>query len=242
MNKPRASVITSIYNGEKFLHQFLQNVINQDCINDIEVLLLDANSSDSTEEIISQYQHKSIIYHKFNERHSVTETLNKGIDISCSDILTIWCVDDRRSDLSLNKQISYMANNPSCDICYGYTAWSFKENEAFIDNDLSQIYPCLPVTSETMMTHNSPHCMPLWKKNLNQKFGYFDGSYPTASDYEFWFRCLEGGARFDKFYEVVGSYYYNPNGLSTNNSSSNSAESSTIRAKYNHLLNEKKIN
>jgi hypothetical protein len=84
--------------------------------------------------------------------------------------------------------------------------------------------------------------MPLWKKNLNQKFGYFDVSYPTASDYEFWFRCLEGGARFDKFYEVVGSYYYNPNGLSTNNSSSNSSESSIIKAKYNHLLNEKKIN
>jgi len=45
---PRASVIVSIYNGENFLHGFLQNVLQQTILNEIEVLLLDAQSSDSS--------------------------------------------------------------------------------------------------------------------------------------------------------------------------------------------------
>ena len=142
MNKPRATVICSIYNGEKFLHQFLQNILNQNCIDEIEILLLDADSTDSTSNIINEYQHNSIIYKKLPERISVTDTLNAGINLSNSNILSIWNVDDRRSNFSLKKQIEYMENNILCDISYGYVAWSFKENESFEDNSLKDIYPC----------------------------------------------------------------------------------------------------
>ena len=238
MNKPRATVICSIYNGEKFLHQFLQNILNQNCIDEIEILLLDADSTDSTSNIINEYQHNSIIYKKLPERISVTDTLNAGINLSNSNILSIWNVDDRRSNFSLKKQIEYMENNILCDISYGYVAWSFKENESFEDNSLKDIYPCEIVTPESMMINNSPHCLPVWRKIIHTKFGYFDNNYPTASDFEFWLRCLSNGARFDKIYEIVGSYYYNPNGLSTNDQSSNQKEFQMIKEKYKYLLNK----
>jgi glycosyltransferase involved in cell wall biosynthesis len=238
MKKPRATLICSIYNGEKFLHQFLQNILNQDCIEEIEVLLIDANSTDSTSNIISEYKHSSIIYKKLAERLPVTDTLNIGINLSNSDIVSIWNVDDRRSNFSFKKQIEYIENNPLCDICYGYVAWSFKENESFEENSLNDIYPCEIVTPESMMTCNSPHCLPVWRKNIHTKFGYFDNNYPTASDYDFWLRCLDNGARFDKIDEIVGSYYYNPNGLSTNSQSSNLIEAEIIREKYKYLLNK----
>jgi glycosyltransferase involved in cell wall biosynthesis len=241
-DNPRATIISSIYNGEKFLDQFLQNVLSQNCIEEIEVFLLDANSTDSTAEIISNYQHDNIFYKKLPERKSVTDTLNMGIGKANSEILTIWNIDDRRSNLSLKKQVEYMENNPECDICYGYAAWSFKENESFEDNNLKDIYPCEIVTPESMMKNNSPHCLPVWRKNIHSKFGYFDKSYPTASDYDFWLRCLTGGARFDKIYEIIGSYYYNPRGLSTCGSSTNQKESEEIKQKYTTLWSNEKRN
>jgi glycosyltransferase involved in cell wall biosynthesis len=232
----QASIITSIYNGEKFLHGFLNNVISQNCIDSIEVLLLDACSTDSTEQIIKQYNHPSLIYHKLESRLPITDTMNRAIDLANTEILTFWNIDDRRNNTSLDLQIKYLNNNLDCDVCYGYVAWSFIENQTFEENDLSQIYPCYDVSIESLMINNSPNCLPLWRKKLHKELGYFDTSFNTASDYEFWMRCAANKKRFDKFYGIVGSYYYNPNGLSTNSNSSNAIESELIKSKYKHFL------
>lgn len=239
MNQPRASILTSIYNGEKFLDGFLQNVISQTFINQVEVLLLDAKSTDSSESIIKKYKHPSLKYVKLDKKYSIYETWNIGINLSKSDILTNWNTDDRRKNNSIETQTIYMENNIDCDICYGYVAWSFKENESFDENNLSEIYPCFNVSLETMIKNNSPHCMPFWRKSLHDKFGLFDTNYPTAADFEFWMKCLYGGSKFNKIHDIVGSYYYNPNGLSTNSQSSNIKEGSEIKEKYIKLFNEK---
>jgi len=235
----QASIITSIYNGEKFLRGFLDNVLSQTCINSIEVLLLDACSTDSTPDIIKEYNHPSLKYHKLESRLPITDTMNYAIDLSSTDILSFWNVDDRRDNTSLDLQIEYLNNNLNCDICYGYVAWSFIENQTFEENDLSQIYPCLDVSIESLMINNSPNCLPLWRKKLHKELGYFDTDFGTASDYEFWMRCASNNKKFGKFYRIVGSYYYNPEGLSTNSNSSNASESELIKSKYKHFLNEK---
>ena len=233
---PRLSVIVSIYNGEKFLEQFLQNVLNQSCINDIEVLLLDAQSTDSTKKIIENFKHDSLKYILLDKKYSIYETWNIAIKIAKSDLVSNWNIDDRRKNSSLETQISFMEQNLNCDVCYGYIAWSFKENEKFEENNLINLYPCYDVNFKTMMENNSPHCMPLWRKNLHDKFGLFDISYETAADFDFWMKCLEGKAIFSKLYEVIGLYYYNPNGLSTSMKSTNMQEGASIKQKYKHLI------
>ena len=232
---PRLSVIVSIYNGEKFLEQFLENVLNQSCIDDIEVLLLDAQSTDSTKKIIENFKHDSLKYILLDKKYSIYETWNIGIEMAKSDLLSNWNIDDRRKNNSLESQITFMENNHECDVCYGYVAWSFKENEKFEENDLINLYPCHDVTFETMMENNSPHCMPVWRKNLHDKFVMFDTKYQTAADFEFWLRCLNEKTNFSKLYEVVGLYYYNPNGLSTNMKSTNIEEGKIIKEKYKAL-------
>ena len=233
---PKATVIVSIYNGEKFLRGFLQNVLEQTCLDDIEVLLLDAQSDDSSNDIIQQYQHPSIKYKLLDKKYSIYETWNIGVDLAQAEILTNWNLDDRRKFNSLESQIAYMENNPECDVCYGYVAWSYRDNEKFEENSLLDLYPCFDVTAETMMINNSPHCMPVWKKSLHKKFGYFDTQYQTAADFDFWMRCLEGKANFSKMYEVVGLYYYNPDGLSTHSGTTNIQEGATIKEKFKYLL------
>jgi hypothetical protein len=43
----------------------------------------------------------------------------------------------------------------------------------------------------------------------------FDESYRYAGDWEFWLRCVRSGSSFMRSKEVLGCYYFNPNGLST---------------------------
>lgn len=238
MNNKRASIIVSIYNGEKFIGQFIENILEQKCLNDVEFLLLDAMSSDKTKEIISGYNHKSIKYKLLDKKYSIYDTWNIGIDLAQADIIGNWNIDDRRNDIGLDNQISVLEKNKELDICYGSVAWSYKENETFSQNSLSDIYPCLEVNINSMLTNNSPHCMPMWRKEIHKDVGYFNGEkYPTAADFDFWMRCLFNGKRFYKLNEIVGSYYYNPNGLSTSSDTSNEKEAIDIKKNYLNIFN-----
>ena len=93
---PRISVITSIYNGEKFLNQFLENVLNQTCIDDIEILLLDAQSTDDTRNIVKKFKHPSLKYILLDKKYSIYNTWNIGIKLATSNLISNWNIDDRR--------------------------------------------------------------------------------------------------------------------------------------------------
>jgi hypothetical protein len=58
--------------------------------------------------------------------------------------------------------------------------------------------------------------MPLWKKTLHDKFGYFNEQYSVASDGDMWLRASIGGAKIKMINHPIGLYYLNPEGLSTN--------------------------
>ena len=57
--------------------------------------------------------------------------------------------------------------------------------------------------------------MPIWKKSIHDRFGYFDSSYKTAADSDMWIRAVKQGAKIKMVRDVVGIYYQNPNGRST---------------------------
>ena len=229
----KCSVITSIYNAEKFIKGFLDNVLEQEELENYEILLLDAQSTDRTEEHILSYDlPKNIIYKKLDKKYSIYETWNIGVDLASSDVITNWNTDDRKKHNSLKTQSNFMINNPDCDISYCYLAWSLKENEKFNENNLLKIYPCGYPSYEYIVTHNSPHCMPFWRKKLHKELGYFDTSYKTAADHDFWCRCFANNKKFEMIPSVLGLYYHNPQGLSTNAQTTNMEEGREIRKKY----------
>ena len=58
--------------------------------------------------------------------------------------------------------------------------------------------------------------MPVWKKSIHDRFGYFDPSYKTAADSDMWIRAAKAGAKIKMIKDLVGIYYDNPKGRSTN--------------------------
>jgi hypothetical protein len=195
--------------------------------------LLNAQSTDRTEDLILKYDlPPNVIYKKLDKKYSIYETWNIGIKLSSSDILTNWNTDDRKASNALKIHSAYMIDNPDCDISYGYIAWSLIANETFQDNDLLKIYPCEAPTDRFLISHNSPHNMPFWRKALHEKYGYFDTQWATAADHEFWLRCHHNGANFHKINQILGLYYYNPEGLSTHAQTSNIEEGAKIRKLY----------
>lgn len=235
--KFRTSIITSIYNSSEFLYEFLIDVKRQTIFHECELILLDCNDKDNCEdyEIIKPFlSFPNIKYFKL-EKCTVYEAWNIGIDLSSSGIITNWNTDDRRAFDSLEKQVTFLENNPDYDLCYGPTLISEIPNEVFEFCQSNVYYPALESSIENQLKHNSPHCLPVWRKSIHDRFGKFDTNYFSAADYDMWFKILKGGGKMKALKDYVGIYYRNPNGISSNNKNLQRAlnEVLKIRSKYN---------
>lgn len=215
---PKISIITSLYNGGEFIENFLEDIVRQTIFKNCELLILDANSQQNEYEIIKKYTslYDNIKYFKFDKRLNVHETLNKGIEYSSGEFLTIANVDDRRNIDCLEILAKHLMLEKDCDLVYGDTLNTNNKNE-FTENCSSKNlyeHSKLKFSNENMIKC-LPGPMPMWKKYMSIKNGKFDENLKYAGDWEYWLRCVKNGSKFKKIEFIVGSYYNNPNGLST---------------------------
>lgn len=234
--KPKVSIISSIYKGADFLFDFLLDVKRQLIFADLEVLLLDANEDgdDTDYKIIEPFLYLSPFkYHRIG-KCSVYEAWNLGIDLSTSNYLSNWNIDDRRSVTSLKTQSEFLDENLDIDVCYGCLKLGSKPNEKFESCSSTMVWPIFDGTKQNLLIHNSPHALPMWRKSIHDRFGKFNTSYFSAADYDMWFRVLKGGGKLGKIDDLIGVYYENPNSISRRDSTLLKAigEVETVRKEY----------
>ena len=236
MATPRVTVITSIYKASEFLFDFLLDVKRQSIFSESEILLLDANEDPDNEDAktISKFKGTPNFKYSYIGKCSVYEAWNKGVKLAEAPVITNWNVDDRREISSLNYQVKFLEDNKEVDLCYGLLKISNHKNEIFENCGTGRIWASLDGTLENQLKHNSPHCMPVWRKDVHDRFGMFDESYFSASDYDMWFRILKGGGKLKKLDRLVGIYYENPKSISRNRKTLEKAlsEVSKVRSNY----------
>lgn len=86
------SIIVPIYNAEKYLNKCLDSLINQSK-EELEFILVNDGSTDSTEEIIKSYKDKRIKYFK-NKNQGIGKTRNFGIEKATSKYIMFLDSDD----------------------------------------------------------------------------------------------------------------------------------------------------
>jgi len=115
MNKPLVSIITPCYNGEKFVHRFLESVLNQTYTN-IELIFVNDGSKDDTEKISLSYKEKfeqrsfDFIY-IFQQNAGQAAALNAGLKVFTGDYLTWPDSDDFLDPQSIEKRITFLECN-----------------------------------------------------------------------------------------------------------------------------------
>jgi glycosyltransferase involved in cell wall biosynthesis len=217
MNNSICSIFCSFCNGEKFIENYIENILEQTIFPKTEFVFLNCCSSKNEEQYIVPLtkQYNNIKYYRLENDPGLYAGWNIAIKLCNSPIIGNWNIDDRKNKEGLEILLNQFYKNPSLDIVYGITYVSHTANEKYVNNSYQEIYPCLPHSFENLLRNNSPHCMPLWRRNLHDRFGYFDENYKTAADGDFWLRCAVGGARIEMINHPVGLYYHNPTGRST---------------------------
>jgi len=88
LNNPAVTVLMPVYNGEKFLSEAIDSILNQTYEN-IEFLIIADCSTDKSRDIISSYQDKRIRFIKNKKNIGQSNTMNKGIELSNGIIFRI---------------------------------------------------------------------------------------------------------------------------------------------------------
>ena len=114
------SVITPIYNAEKYLADTLNSVFAQD-YKDIEIVLVDDCSKDNSAKIISEFQksHPEIVYFLQEKNMGAGAARNKALELARGQYVAFLDSDDIWMPDKIGRQISLMKEKNSP---FSYTA------------------------------------------------------------------------------------------------------------------------
>ena len=169
----KVSIVTVVYNGEDFLEETILSVINQTYKN-IEYIIIDGGSTDSTLEIIKKYE-EQLSYWVSEEDNGIYDAMNKGIEKANGDLIGIINADDWYNiDTVANIVNNYLRHNKP-DILFG--------NMQLINENTNQSITMIPSLEKLNkdMSINHPTCFV--KKELYQEKMY-STHYHICGDYD----------------------------------------------------------
>lgn len=119
---PLVSVIVPVYNQSKYIEETLSSIMEQSYSN-IEVLISDDCSTDSSVEIISSFLNSylgsvEIKFFKQESNLGISKNINFLIENIKGVYLVLFSGDDLMMPDKIHKQVSLMLNDAECSICY----------------------------------------------------------------------------------------------------------------------------
>jgi glycosyltransferase involved in cell wall biosynthesis len=216
---PTLTCYCSVFKGGQFIKGYMEDMLRQTIFKEVQFFILDCASPDNEAEIISPYakQHPNIIHKRLDKDPGLYSAWNFCIQNTDGDFLTNWNVDDRKTPWSLEIMRDSLVLNSDIDLVYGNTIVSSAPNEVWPHVTTKNAYICNETNSwKDLLLNNNPHCMPMWRRSIHDRSGYFDEDYLTSSDADLWLKAAKSGSRMKKIDDIVGIYYYNPTGRSSN--------------------------
>ena len=112
--KPQISVLTTVYNGEKYIKKTIESVLGQTFSN-FEYIIIDDGSTDNTKKIIDSFNDKRIKYYYFGKNKGFFE-LHKPINFGLSKCKGKYIArldsDDICYSNRIQKQYEYLITHP----------------------------------------------------------------------------------------------------------------------------------
>jgi len=180
-DKPLISVITVVYNGEKYLEETIQSVINQTYDN-VEYIIIDGGSSDETLDIIKKYE-QAIDYWVSERDNGIYDAWNKAVKISYGKWIGFLGADDFYINNAIDEYVFEIIRNSKFDYI------SSKVNLCDKNKLLLRI-----IGSEWSWNYfsrymNVAHVGSLHNRKFFKKYGIYDINYKICGDYELLLRA-----------------------------------------------------
>lgn len=134
-NPPSVSIGLPVYNGEKYINEAIESILNQ-TFEDFELVISDNASTDRTEEICKKFaaQDSRIRYYRNDENLGLARNHNLTFELSTGKYFKWMHYDDLLAPDYLEKCVQVLNEFPSIILCYTKEV-EIDENKKFIGRE-----------------------------------------------------------------------------------------------------------
>ncbi|MDR2963048.1 MAG: glycosyltransferase [Bacteroidales bacterium] len=210
----KVSIITPMYNSEKYLSETIESVLKQTYTN-WEMILIDDGSSDNSIQIAENYRtqdERIVVYKRMREPKGVSTCRNIGIENAKGEYLLFLDSDDLLTETCIENRVQYMIANPNLDFAI-FQMLRFNENGIIPNSQATHIrenYLYAFLSSDFAWTVTTP----IWNIDFLRKNNFtFNEQYIRLEDPELMTKVLlMSNVRFDVLTSdtYIDCYYRNP--------------------------------
>jgi glycosyltransferase involved in cell wall biosynthesis len=186
--RTQVTVITPSLNHGRFIERTILSVLYQDWP-DIEYLVVDGGSTDSTREILQEYTDR--ITWTSERDYGQSDAINKGLQRAKGEIIGWLNSDDLYYPGAISRVVNFFAANSDVDVVYGDADF------IDIDGNVSREFPTKPWDFSHFQT-DCFVCQPatFFRRSAVERCGLLDTKLVYCMDYEYWLRLAGAGLRF----------------------------------------------
>ena len=188
--QPKVSVLLPVYNGEQFLDEAIDSILNQ-TFRDFELLiLLEYGSNAASREIVESKkadQRVRVIENK-ESKLGLAESLNLGMKEAKGEYIARMDADDISLPKRFEKQVKYLDRHPNIVMCG--TAMRGLYDDGHMD-DRGYFADPGSIRFECMLGNPFGHPTVMWRKDVFLREKLFYRNTPYSEDFELWKRVVE---------------------------------------------------
>lgn len=195
--QPLITIIIAVYNGGRTLQQCIDSVVSQSYTN-TELIVIDGDSTDETKNIIESNL-EAISYMVSEPDNGIYNAWNKGVAKSNGDWICFLGADDFFWDPEVLKTVTINLLKIPQHILVAYGKIKILNNDDICLYEVGESWEVSGPRFSKVMSITHPGAM--HKRELFEKYGFFDESYRIAGDYELLLRHLKSNHAY--FMDVV---------------------------------------
>lgn len=203
------TVLMPVYNASEHLREAIESILNQTFTN-FEFLIIDDASTDDSVSIIRSYDDPRIRFVQNEKNLGISKTLNKGIEISSTELIARMDADDISRSNRLQLQYDYFLAHPETVLLS--TSIRFINNEGYSIRDFkcTHAYNCYLIHFVCSLFH--PTIM--YKRSVVLAYGGY--MVPYSEDFDLWWRIIvAGNNRVGHIEDILVDYRRSDKSLST---------------------------
>lgn len=225
-SSPLVSVVMSVYNGEQYLREAIDSILNQ-TFTDFEFIIINDGSTDSTLRIIKSYKDPRIVLIS-RENKGLVASLNEGIEKARGEYIARQDADDKSDKLRLELQSRYLQQHREF-VLVG-TWIKIIDNESSVRGVHRLYMEDVDIKRELLIRSPFAHgSVMMVKSKLPARDSIYQDRFYPAEDYALWSELSTNGLMYN-FARPLYSYRDNFLGISQTNAAKQKEAAKMISA------------
>ena len=190
---PRITVLTTVYNGARYLNEAIESVL-ADGFDDFELVIVDDASTDATPQILADAAARDarIVLLRHEPNRGIPAAANRGLAVARGEYIARLDADDISLPGRLARQVAFLDAHPEVAM----VSMNYEDIDASgaVIGRSHRDHP--PSVVEYLLNFSNSlggHSQVMFRRSAVQAAGGYDESCPVLLDYDLWTRIVRHG-------------------------------------------------